>query len=58
MASSGRLQAYTIRKQIGKGSYGQVFLVTVKDERKKVGVDCMTFCNLHTHIRAVCDEKH
>lgn len=31
-----RLRAYSVKRQIGKGSYGAVFLVTVQDGKKKV----------------------
>ena len=38
-SSDPRLQAYTAVKQIGKGSYGEVFLVKHTREKKQVG-DC------------------
>ena len=31
-----RLQAYSVKRKIGKGSYGEVFLVAVQDGKKKV----------------------
>lgn len=31
-----RLQGYNVKKLIGKGSYGEVFLVMTRDGRKKV----------------------
>ena len=36
MLRAQRLQAYTVQRQIGKGSYGEVFLVTTRDGKKKV----------------------
>lgn len=31
-----RLQAYNVEKKIGQGSYGEVFLVTTQNDKKKV----------------------
>lgn len=33
-----RLQAYCVKRKIGKGSYGEVFLVTTRDGKKKVSM--------------------
>ena len=36
MASTNRLKEYIVIKSIGKGSYGEVFLVKKRRERKQV----------------------
>lgn len=35
-ASSSRVSRYKVRKSIGKGSYGEVFLVTHREDSKQV----------------------
>ena len=35
-----RLAKYTVKKSVGKGSYGEVFLVTHKEDGKQVLMPC------------------
>ena len=33
------MESYSVKRLIGKGSYGEVFLVAARDGKKKVGID-------------------
>lgn len=45
--ASSRLQSYSLKKLIGKGSYGEVFLVTIGAGKKKV---CKPVCSCNLII--------
>ena len=50
MAGEARLSQYAICKSIGKGSYGEVFLVTYAGDGKKVGSVAVGVATVHVTV--------
>ena len=58
--SSERLKAYSLLRRIGKGSYGEVYLVAVEDGKKQVqgrGIHHLTYLP-YSNFLLVCDEEY
>lgn len=60
VVADDRLSAYRIHRSIGRGSYGEVFLVTHRGDSKQVSNLrlWMIASRLLSSQHAVCHEKH